>query len=63
MAVKKRDYLVNKVLPISGSSMSGEDYRRALSRMGKNFFQQIGSVGGSINGGSLVANNHVLTRQ
>lgn len=63
MAVVKKTFLVDQVLPVKGTKASGKDYRDALERLGYNHYQQIGSIGGAKAGGSLVVNNGVLTRQ
>ena len=45
--MKNHQYLVNRVLPNSGSSMTTKAYRDALNNMGYNRYQQAGSVGGT----------------
>lgn len=58
----EKEFLVDLVLPTAGSSIAASDYRESLESMGYNKYQALGSVGGGINGGSLVCNNHILTR-
>lgn len=57
-----QSYLVNIVLPKPGMSETPKNYRGALATRGYTRYQQMGSVGGSIAGGSLVWNNGKLTR-
>ena len=57
-----RTYLVNLVLPTSGSSMSTKAYREALATLGYNRFQTAGSVGGSSAGRSTTVANGTITR-
>ena len=59
---EEKEFLVDLVLPTTGSSIAASDYRATLESMGYNKYQALGSVGGGINGGSLVCNNHILTR-
>lgn len=58
----KTTYLVDIIMPKYGMTMSPQDYRGALATRGYNRYQQMGSVGGSIAGGSLVWNNGNLMR-
>lgn len=62
MAKQSKTYLVNIVLPKSGMTETSKNYRGTLATCGYNRYQQMGSVGGSIAGGSLVWNNGKLTR-
>lgn len=57
----KKTYLVNRVLPISGSSMTTKAYRDALANLGYNRYQQAGSVGGTT-GRSTTVGNGTITR-
>ena len=56
-----KTYLVNRVLPISGSSMTTKAYRDALANLGYNRYQQAGSVGGT-SGRSTTVANRTITR-
>lgn len=56
--------LLTLVLPRKGNSISAADYRRKLDNLGYNFYQQIGSIGGSSSAGSVSINsNAIITRQ
>ncbi len=57
----KKTYLLNCVLPISGSSMTTKAYRDALANLGYNRYQQAGSVGGT-SGRSTTVANRTITR-
>ena len=60
--MQQKNYIVNQVLPNSGTSMSGKQYRETLADLGYNFHQQIGSAGGCIAHKTLSAQNGILTR-
>ncbi len=62
MAKESKTYLVNIALPRSGMTETPKNYRDTLATRGYNRYQQMGSVGGSIAGGSLICNNGKLTR-
>ena len=55
-------YLVNRVLPNSGNSMTTKAYRDALANMGYNRYEQIGSIGGTSGRSTAVANG-TITRK
>lgn len=57
----KKTYLVNRILPIPGSSMTTKAYRDALANLGYNRYQQAGSVGGT-SGRSTTVANRTITR-
>lgn len=55
--------LVNIVLPQSGDTISTKDYRAQLQKMGYNFYQQIGSIGGAKAAGTITINNLIMERK
>lgn len=57
-----KHYLVNFVVPKHGDRISVSDYRKQLEQLGYNFYQQIGSLGGASNAGTVVIENKQLTR-
>ena len=62
MAKQSKTYLVNIVLPKPRMTETAKNYREKLAARGYNRYQTMGSLGGSIAGGSLVWNNGKLMR-
>lgn len=57
-----KEILVNIVLPKHGDSITPTGYRGELKKHGYNFYQQIGSIGGSSNAGTISIDKNVITR-
>ena len=58
----KKKYLVNIVIPNHGDCITPTGYRNKLEKRGYNFYQQIGSIGGASNAGTIAINNNMITR-
>ena len=56
-------YLINSVIPTTGDSITTKEYRNKLEKLGYNFYQQIGSLGGSKKAGAIDINYSVVTRK
>ena len=50
--------IVNKVLPNSGNYKTPAQYRTEAKKLGFNFYQQIGSIGGSVNAKTVKYDEH-----
>ena len=57
-----KKYLVNIVIPKKGDSISPQAYRNTLKKRGYNFYQQIGSIGGASNAGTVSTSKNNITR-
>ena len=58
----RKESLVNKVLPDQGDYITTKMYRELLERLGYNFNQTIGSIGGSIANGVISIDNKIAKR-
>lgn len=58
-----KQYLVNHVVPNKGDSIASEEYRKKLAGLGYNAYQQMGSLGGASNAGTVSISNTVVTRK
>lgn len=56
-------YLVDLLLPNRGAVIATADYRRTLISKGYNHYQAIGSLGGSISGGSITVTSKIARRR
>ena len=56
------NYLVNLALPNKGDCLTIAEYRNKLARLGYNWYQQIGSLGGARTAGTVAITDAVVVR-